>query len=196
MRFNEVWHKIENIPGWMSEPDMRFLFNTAKAAKGAGVIVEIGSFKGRSTVALALGSKEGNKTFVYAIDKFEEFTANKNRNKYPHFYEDFTRNVADANVSNIVFPMKMTSEKASTLWCKNDCRDISFLFIDGDHAYESVKQDFELWAKHVIIGGTVAFHDTRSWPGPIQLAKEIDEADNAFRKTVMVDEITAFVRVR
>jgi len=192
MRFNEVWPKIENIPGWMSEPDMRFLYNTAKTAKPRGVIVEIGSFKGRSTISLALGSMEGNKQFVYAIDKFAEFTTEQHKTLYPNFFDDFKRNVTNAGVKDIVKPIQMTSAEASMSWSD----PISFLFIDGDHAYESVKQDFSLWARHIVIGGILAFHDTRSWPGPTQLAKEIDECDNAFKKTVMIDEITAFVRVR
>jgi len=192
MGFNKVWPKMKDIPGWMSEPDMRFLYNTAKTIPSLGVIVEIGSFKGRSTVALAFGSKEENKNTVYAIDKFEEFTTKQHKTLYPHFFDDFMRNVTDAGVKDIIIPIKMKSEEAVKGWDKA----ISFLFIDGDHAYESVKQDFELWKTHVRDGGVVAFHDTRSWPGPIQLVKEIDEADNAFKKTVMVDEITAFVRVR
>ena len=192
MRFNEAWPKMEKIPGWMSEPDMRFLFNTAKLAKPTGVIVEIGSFKGRSTVSLALGSMSGTKCPIYAVDKFEEFTTKQHRTLYPHFYDDFMRNVTNAGVRNIVQPIKMKSEEAAANWDL----PISFLFIDGDHAYESVSQDFSLWAKHVIIGGVVAFHDTRSWPGPIQLVKEINKADNGFCKIVKVDEITAFVRMR
>lgn len=38
-------------------------------------------------------------------------------------------------------------------------RPVDFLFIDGDHAYESVKRDFELYSPLVRPGGLVAFHD-------------------------------------
>jgi predicted O-methyltransferase YrrM len=36
---------------------------------------------------------------------------------------------------------------------------LDFLFIDGDHSYEGVKRDFELYGPLVRKGGIVAFHD-------------------------------------
>jgi predicted O-methyltransferase YrrM len=39
-----------------------------------------------------------------------------------------------------------------------------FLFIDGDHSYEGVKQDFEMYSHLVTSGGLIAFHDTLQRP--------------------------------
>lgn len=36
---------------------------------------------------------------------------------------------------------------------------IDFLFIDGDHSYEGVRKDFEMYSKFVRSGGIIAFHD-------------------------------------
>jgi predicted O-methyltransferase YrrM len=38
-------------------------------------------------------------------------------------------------------------------------RSVDFLFIDGDHAYESVKNDFNLYSPLVADDGVIAFHD-------------------------------------
>ncbi|MGQ9691608.1 MAG: class I SAM-dependent methyltransferase [Thermoproteota archaeon] len=38
-------------------------------------------------------------------------------------------------------------------------RKIDFLFIDGDHSYEGVKKDFEMYSPLVRKGGIIAFHD-------------------------------------
>lgn len=38
-------------------------------------------------------------------------------------------------------------------------RQFDFLFIDGDHSYDGVKQDYEMYAPLVHAGGLVAFHD-------------------------------------
>ncbi len=38
-------------------------------------------------------------------------------------------------------------------------RKVDFLFIDGDHSYEGVKNDFEMYSPLVAAGGIVAFHD-------------------------------------
>jgi predicted O-methyltransferase YrrM len=40
-----------------------------------------------------------------------------------------------------------------------DGREIDFLFIDGDHTYEGVKKDFEMYSSLVRQGGVIAFHD-------------------------------------
>ena len=37
--------------------------------------------------------------------------------------------------------------------------NVDFLFIDGDHSYEGVKKDFEMYGQLVKKGGVVAFHD-------------------------------------
>ena len=43
-------------------------------------------------------------------------------------------------------------------------KKLDFLFIDGDHSYEGVKRDFEMYAPLVREGGIIAFHDIV--PGP------------------------------
>jgi cephalosporin hydroxylase len=37
--------------------------------------------------------------------------------------------------------------------------EVDFLFIDGDHSYEGVKKDFEMYSPLVKSGGLIAFHD-------------------------------------
>ena len=43
-------------------------------------------------------------------------------------------------------------------------RKLDFLFIDGDHSYEGVKRDFEMYSPLVRKGGIIAFHDIVSGP--------------------------------
>jgi cephalosporin hydroxylase len=52
-----------------------------------------------------------------------------------------------------------TSEEAAADWS----RPISLLWIDGDHEYESVRQDLRLWEPYLLPGATVALHDTFVW---------------------------------
>jgi len=47
-----------------------------------------------------------------------------------------------------------------------DEQGLSFLFIDGDHTYEGVKKDFEMYSNLVGEGGIIAFHDIV--PGPAE----------------------------
>jgi cephalosporin hydroxylase len=52
-----------------------------------------------------------------------------------------------------------------------DGRPVDFLFIDGDHSYAGVAQDFRDYAPLVRAGGVVALHDihphSRSWGGEV-----------------------------
>jgi predicted O-methyltransferase YrrM len=44
-------------------------------------------------------------------------------------------------------------------------QEVDVLFIDGDHSYEGVKKDFEMYSPLVRKGGIVAFHDV-AWHAP------------------------------
>jgi predicted O-methyltransferase YrrM len=58
--------------------------------------------------------------------------------------------------------IRKLSDEAAVGWCA----PIDFLFIDGDHAYDAVKRDWQNWSPHVTSDGYVAFHDaltTASW---------------------------------
>jgi len=58
--------------------------------------------------------------------------------------------------------IRQNSTEDSTVkkvWQALNGRKLDFLFIDGDHSYESVKKDFELYSGMVRDGGIIAFHD-------------------------------------
>jgi cephalosporin hydroxylase len=44
---------------------------------------------------------------------------------------------------------------------------VEFMFIDGDHTYEGVKQDFETYKQFLAEGAMVMFHDIAPHPNPI-----------------------------
>lgn len=58
----------------------------------------------------------------------------------------------------------LESLKSVKMILKN--KNLDFLFIDGDHSYEGVKKDFELYAPLVKKNGLIAFHDIV--PGSIE----------------------------
>lgn len=66
---------------------------------------------------------------------------------------------------------------------------IDFLMIDGDHTYEGVKRDFEMYAPLVRHGCPIAFHDIL--PHPDDQACEVDrfwqEISGAYEHTEFVD---------
>lgn len=71
----------------------------------------------------------------------------------PHKRMEFVRdNSHDLTVKNRVAEL-IPNSKA-----------IDFLFIDGDHSYEGVKQDFEMYGDLVAEDGVIAFHDIVNHP--------------------------------
>lgn len=154
MDWLEVHQRIEVIEGLLSEVEGKRLYQLAKNCGGA--IVEIGSWKGKSTVCLALGSKAGKRQKVFAIDPHQGLQDECAEIQQPEGTEPiFRENIKRAKVDDIVVPLVMKSEAAARGWTE----PISLLFIDGAHDYENVMLDFNLWEPHLTEGGIIAFHD-------------------------------------
>lgn len=64
---------------------------------------------------------------------------------------------------------------------------IDFLFIDGDHSYKGVKQDFEMYSPLVQDGGLIAFHDIV--PGPKQFVGGVPKFWQEIKKGHDTEEI-------
>jgi predicted O-methyltransferase YrrM len=142
---------IADIPGWLTDEEGEALYELARACRGDGVIVEIGSWKGKSTVCLALGSQAGNSVPVYAIDPHADYR-----------FGDFKTNVERAGIADLVQPIASLSQAAADDFAE----PIELLFVDGSHEYDLVLEDFEKWMPKVVDGGWIAFHDTTWTKGP------------------------------
>jgi len=183
----------DNIEGWLQFTEGAFLYKAAKNCEGRGVIVEIGSWKGKSTIWLAKGSKAGNNTKVYAIDPHTGSSRSRKRYGKVWSYPEFEHNIIEANVQDIVIPVIKTSKEAEQEW---DGKPIELLWIDGAHEYEMVKLDFELWSHYLIEGGIIAFHDTIGWKGPRRLVKEEIYTSHNFTNVRFTYSITYAQKVR
>lgn len=66
---------------------------------------------------------------------------------------------------------------------------LDLLFIDGDHSYEGVKMDFEMYSPLVRKGGVVAFHDIAEHP--VERKCEVSRFWNEIKKSFRYREIIA-----
>lgn len=181
--------KILELPGMLTQSESEYLWELARLNPGKGVIVEVGSFKGKSTILLARGSMAVNGEPVYAIDPHKPLA----EEGYTEDTEaEFRRNILQAGVDSHVVPMVMTSEQAAKGWN----RPVRLLWIDGDHRYDSVKLDFHLWEPHVVEGGIIAMHDTIRKKGPKRVLWENIFRSDRFERISIVDNITAARKVR
>ncbi|WMT43332.1 class I SAM-dependent methyltransferase [Paenibacillus sp. D2_2] len=160
---------IEQVDGWLTNLEQTALLHLPALVDHLdGEIIEIGSYKGKSTVALGFGSKwiSKRKRSIYAIDPFIPSI------EYGEYYNDFQKNIRAFQLENYVIPIKKFSHEAI-----HDCPEhISALFIDGNHNYLDVKKDIELYSPRVVAGGMIAFHDYNVYEGVQQAVDELCES--------------------
>lgn len=186
MEIEEIKKCVANVDGWLIDREGGLLYNLAKSCTGKGVIVEIGSWKGKSTIWLGNGSKKGNEVRVYAIDPHTGSSEHKEKYGKVWTFDEFKKNISAAAIDDVVTPIVKTSEEAA----KGFDKPIELLFIDGAHEYDLVKLDFDLWSPKVIEGGIIAFHDTIKYQGPKQVVKESIFKSKNFRNAKFFDSIT------
>ncbi len=151
---NKVWqHKINQIGGWLSKEEGLLLYHLALVQSGKGVIVEIGSFHGKSTIYLGSAARETGCGKIYAIDPHVG-EVHKGKKEYQSSFQQFTQNINKFDLSKWITPLRSTSMAAYKTWSKT----VSLLFIDGLHDRESVLQDIR-WINMLQENGVVAFHD-------------------------------------
>jgi hypothetical protein len=182
MVFRLVWRgglsaefaPVMAIKGQIRRDEAHCLYELAQEASGEGVIVEIGSYCGLSTIALAKGSSRNRGVPVFAIDPHEYVDpgGSVGRGGWDYVPGDniaFFKNVLFSGMAKNVRPINLLSWAAAAAWD----RPISLLWIDGNHGYEAARRDFVDWSKFVIQGGYIAFHDSIDpADGPFQVVQE------------------------
>jgi len=185
MEIKEIKKIVNKVEGSLYDREGQFLYSAAKNCKGRGLIVEIGSWKGKSTIWLARGSKAGNKVKICAIDPHTGCIEHRERNIKVWTFEEFRENIRNAKVDDIIVPMVKTSKEAA-----QDFKEpVEFVFVDGDHKYELVKLDFELWFPKLVKGGIMAFHDVRGRNGPRKVFREAICKSRTFTNIGLVESM-------
>lgn len=185
MEKDELVRRLSSVGGWLYPGEAWALYNEAVAIRDRpAVIVEIGSWKGRSTIALASGAS-GPQDRVYAIDPH---TGSREHGRVDTF-AIFQENVHQAGVQDRVVPVRMRSHDAASLL---ELQAIDLLFIDGSHEYSDVRQDIQDWIPRLRPGGVVAFNDP-SWPGVHRaLFRHVLTPHSPLRNPVLVDNTLFF----
>lgn len=158
---DEVLSRIDAVDGWLTHGQARCLFEAALSVPDGGRIVEIGSFRGRSTIVLATAAAPtveviaidphaGNDRGPQEIVGFEAAAADD--------HAVFNRNLATAGVSGRVRHVRAFSDRA------HDQVDspIDVLYVDGAHRYGPARADIRDWGRRVRPGGAMLIHDSFS----------------------------------
>jgi predicted O-methyltransferase YrrM len=148
--------EVESIEGFLSPNEIRFLALLAACPTTKGEILEIGSFKGKSTVVLAKAAALTLNPKVVAVDPMTAPSiTDPDLKNAASSLADFQANLRQHNVAEQVeFHCTFSHELAKT-WV----RPLRLLWIDADHTYQGTKQDLDLFAPHLADGAIVSFHD-------------------------------------
>jgi predicted O-methyltransferase YrrM len=162
--FDAVLRSVDDVEGWMSPDQARRLFDAAARVRAPGVIVEIGSFRGRSTIVLASAAAPGVE--VVAIDPH---AGNDRGPQEIDGYADaaaddhtvFLANLDRAGVAHRVRHVREFSDAAHD----SVTGTFGVVYVDGAHRYAPARADIRDWGARVEPGGTLLIHDSFSSMG-------------------------------
>lgn len=126
-----------------------YLFGLIRRLKPRKVI-EIGRYKGGSTLTIA-AALNGQGDF-WSIDLGE---------KEARLHQRGTTRTFDDEIRDICkrFGLSVTLLVGDSRTIEVETGEVDLVFIDGDHSYEGVKNDFERFGRRVKVGGAVLFDD-------------------------------------
>ncbi|MBN1529349.1 MAG: class I SAM-dependent methyltransferase [Thermoleophilaceae bacterium] len=157
--FEGALEAVAGVEGWLSDDQARRLWDAAGRVQAGGRIVEIGSFRGRSTIVLRRASLPTVE--VVAIDPHagsdrgpQEIDAEAGRGGRD--FETFHANLARAGVDDKILHVREMSDAAHAAVEG----PIDLLYVDGAHRYAPARNDIRDWGARVPEGGAMLVHDS------------------------------------
>jgi predicted O-methyltransferase YrrM len=184
---NQLSHGIASLQ--LDEAGL--LFRLARRVPAGGAFVEIGRFKGGSTLLVASALPEGAGLWSYDL--------------HVAIRPDLTGPRLDAELRDALGRYGL-SEKvhlvvADSRTAEPPPRPPSVVFVDGDHTYAGARADHERWSELLAPGGHLLFHDAvdaggygNHYPGIARLVDEISRHDARLERQPDTGSIAHFVR--
>jgi SAM-dependent methyltransferase len=142
----------------MTRPELELISGIAADLPNHSVIVEIGSFAGRSSAHWAANSRPT--VVIFCIDPFDAVVDDFS---FEHIQGD--RSGVRGRASGELFAEQMRTwmprviavSEASPPSTWSESADV--IFVDGDHTFDGVRRDLEFWIDHLQPGGRLLGHD-------------------------------------
>jgi predicted O-methyltransferase YrrM len=162
--FAAALHAVARVEGWMTDVQAAVLWDAARTLEAPARIVEIGSYRGRSAIVLALAAAEG--VDVVAIDPHagndrgpQQIRGSAAEGEAD--YAAFVGNLSGAGVADVVRHVRLPSQAALS----SVDGPVDLLYIDGAHRYSPARDDIARWGERVPEGGRLLIHDAFSSVG-------------------------------
>jgi predicted O-methyltransferase YrrM len=184
---NQLSHGIASL----QLDEAALLYRLARRVPAGATVVEIGRFKGGTTLMLASALPEGAELWSYDLH-----VALRADLTGPQLDAELAQALARYGLTDRVHLVVGDSRKAEP-----PPRPASLLFVDGDHTYEGARADYERWRELVAPGGDMLFHDAvdvggygNHYPGIARLVGEIERDDKDFERRPNAGSIAHFCR--
>lgn len=152
--------ELAELDGLISRDVGELLYSFAALVSADQAIVELGSYRGKSTCYLATGAAIGNSAPVYAVDAWSEevsaWRAAVLSTLPSPAYQDFLAQLVKAEVAELVTSIRSLTTLAAELY---DGPPVGLLYIDGDHSRQAVLADFRAWRHHLAPDAVIIFDD-------------------------------------
>jgi predicted O-methyltransferase YrrM len=188
MRFTSVERWPDSVRGF---EDLAFLFSSNQLNHGVaslqideaallfrlardvdtGPVVEIGRFKGGSTVVFAAALRPGVELWSYDLHVALR----------PDMSGEQLDRELGAALERLGLAAKVRLLVGDSQTVEPPPAPLDLLFVDGDHSYEGARADFRRWGAFVRPGGHLLFHDAvdtggygNVYPGVARAVAEVD----------------------
>ncbi len=191
--FSAALAAVAGVEGWLTDAQARRLWDAARALPASAQVVEIGSYRGRSTVVFARAAEAR----VVAIDPHagndrgpQEIEGYASEAESDH--EAFLANLERAGVSSRVRHVRRFSADAHA----EVDGPIDLLYVDGAHRYRPARDDIREWGARVAPGGTMLIHDGFSSVGVTLATLRLLVPSRSFRYLGRTGSLIAYRRER
>lgn len=172
---NHIYTQPQFGENWFGYEELYKEFVQSANPKERTIIVEVGSWKGKSIAYLAVEALNSGKNIqIFAVDTWLGTPGISDHYNDAHVQQGNLFDLFQNNIKDLknVIPLRMTSEQASKVFAN---QSVHAVFIDADHSYESVKKDIELWYPKVTPGGIISGHDCAYPPEQNSVSRAVHE---------------------
>jgi predicted O-methyltransferase YrrM len=159
----------DQIPGWFDLPKAIAIQQVVKQLRPGARLVELGSFQGRSSVALAAVLPPGG--VLYCVDHFRGSEEHHQaRMELGDLQESFRRNVERFGMMDRIRVLALPTTGAADQFA---AASVDLLLLDAAHDFASVRADLAHWYPKLKPGGFLACDDYHAnWPGVLQAIED------------------------
>jgi methyltransferase family protein len=159
--FEDALSAVAGVEGWLTDDQARRLWDRVRDLSPPARVVEIGSYRGRSAIVMALAAKEGVR--ITAVDPHAgndrgpgEITGYAEEAERDH--RAFHANLERAGVAKAVAHARLASLEA----LERVTDQPALVYVDGAHRYRPARQDIVAWGRRLPVGGALLVHDAFS----------------------------------